>query len=159
MHKTAEGVYVSLAMCCYSDKVQNASPLEANNCLRKHTVKLSAWKNKYIQYILKWWIKKSLNIQLCFELQSAHSTWKIIYALLKSLMSRLKLFLFFVSGKMMLSVFSPLFAARFFSCLGKLASFPREHSIKQLMKPWIFFLQLLWTGFICSLTQKPLVHH
>lgn len=60
MRKTVEGVPVSLAMCCYSDKVQTGSPLEANNSLRKCTVKHVFWlkKNKYIHYVLKSWIKK-----------------------------------------------------------------------------------------------------
>lgn len=142
-----EGVPVSLAMCCYSDKVQTDSLLEANNSLRKCTVKhVFRLKkiNKYIQYVLKSWIKKSLNIQPWFELQNAHSPCKISYALMKSLMSRLKLFLFFVSGKMMLNNFSPLFAARFFfSCFGKLTSLPREHGIKQFMKQRIFFAAVL----------------
>lgn len=134
-------------MCCHSDKGQTDSPLEANNSLRKCTVKhvlRFKKKNKYIWCILKWWIiKKSLNIQPCFELQSAHSTWKIIYALLKSFTSRLKLFLFFVSGKTMLNILSLLFAARFFSCFGKQTSFPREDGIKQFLKQRIFFAAVL----------------
>lgn len=68
---------------------------------------------------------------------------KIIYALLKSFTSRLKLFLFFVSGKMMLNILSLLFAARFFSFLGKQTFFPREYGIKQLLKQRIYFAAAL----------------
>lgn len=39
VHRTVERVYVSLAMCCYSDKGQTDSPLEANDSLRKCAVK------------------------------------------------------------------------------------------------------------------------
>jgi len=46
VRKTVEGVYVSSAMCCYSDKGQTDSPLEANNSLRKRTVKHVFWFKK-----------------------------------------------------------------------------------------------------------------
>lgn len=115
-------------------------------------------KIKYVRCILKLWIKKSLNIQLCFELQSAHSTWKIIYALLKSFMSRFN-YLYSLSVVKSCLIFY-LFCSQqdIFLVLGnKYLSLGSMASNRSWSKE--YFLQLFWTGFICSLTQKRLVHH
>lgn len=112
-------------MCCYSDKGQIDSPLKANNSLRKCTVKHGFLvkkinKNTFDAY----WNEKKPERSAVLWIAEHTLHLKIIYALLKPFMARLKLFLFFVGGKMILNILSLLFTARFFPLFWKTNVFP-----------------------------------